>query len=338
MPAQVHEQLAAREPPGRLPRPVHRQRRLPRPGGAVDGDHGGVPGRVEHRQFAVAAGEAHGGRGELPRHRMRCGVRWGRCRGQRPVAGEDLPLQCLGFRARVQAQLVGEHRLGPAVGGERVGLAAAAVEGEDELAGHALVERVGGGQLVQPRQQLRVPAAAEHDVVAQQEHFEPFVLQRRAQVEQPVAGRVGESGTTPEVQRFGQQAGVLGGPSPDGEVAEAVQVDRGRVGRQGVSAGAAVQRRPGGREDRPQPGDVPGKHVADAVRRVLAPDAVDQLLGQHGPADLGQQHRQHAALARMPGGHHPAVDDEFDGAEHPQLHPHPRPAPLCPGSIPRAGR
>lgn len=57
--------------------------------------------------------------------------------------------------ARVEAELFGEPAAGSLVGVERVGLAASTMQGEHQLDGHALLERMVGGKALELRHKLR---------------------------------------------------------------------------------------------------------------------------------------------------------------------------------------
>ena len=110
----------------------------------------------------------HGGRG-----------RDGRVELERRVLGEDRGLQALELRARVQAEVLDQDVAGAAVGVERVGLAAGAVEGEHQLRVQALAEGVLGGEALELAGDGGV--AAEREVV-----LEPLLERVQARAHQPV--------------------------------------------------------------------------------------------------------------------------------------------------------
>ena len=68
---------------------------------------------------------------------------------ERGVLGEDRGLEALELGAGLQAEFLDERAAGAAVGFERVGLAAGAVEREHQLGVEALAVRVLGGQRLQ---------------------------------------------------------------------------------------------------------------------------------------------------------------------------------------------
>jgi hypothetical protein len=119
--------------------------------GAGRPDHGDEPpwrdGIADGREVGVAADEA--------------GPVVGHAGGGREVEGgiveEDHPLELAQLRAGREAEL-GERAPGGAVGGERVGLAPAAVERDHQLPPGALAQRIRGDGGAQRGQQLVVAA------------------------------------------------------------------------------------------------------------------------------------------------------------------------------------
>jgi hypothetical protein len=81
------------------------------------------------RKLALAAAERRRGNWKVYRPRFCARVR----RLERRVLLEDLPLEAAQPFARLEAELV-EGGVGVSIGGERLGLAAGAVEGEHQLA------------------------------------------------------------------------------------------------------------------------------------------------------------------------------------------------------------
>jgi hypothetical protein len=77
------------------------------------------------------------------------------------------------LRPRVRAQLVGQAQPGPLEMGQRVGLAAAPVQGEHQLGGQAFVQRTAAGALGQLLDQGRVPAAPDQRSQTRPQELEP---------------------------------------------------------------------------------------------------------------------------------------------------------------------
>ncbi len=132
--------------------------------------------------------------------------------------------------AGVDAKLVDETIPHPAVGVQCVGLTPAAVLREHQLSGQSFVERMGvvcRGEFVE---QFGVLTGPQRDVIAVQDHREPFSLKRSAAVADPwsVDGREGLA--APQRQRAAEKrrcfVWIRGRPCLRGQVSEQVQVYR----------------------------------------------------------------------------------------------------------------
>ena len=99
---------------------------------------------------------------------------------ERGVLGEDRRLQPLQLGARLEPQLVDQRRAGAAVGVERVGLAARAVEGEHEVGVQALAVRVLGDQRLQLGDRVAVAAEREVELQPVLERGQPHAVEPRA--------------------------------------------------------------------------------------------------------------------------------------------------------------
>ena len=158
-----------------------------------------VAAEQRRRRHGQRGGEhgLHGGRG-----------RHGRVELERRILGEDRRFEPLELRARVQAEILDQDVAGAAVGVERVGLAAGAVEREHQLRVQALAEGVLGGEALQLGGDDGV--AAEREVV-----LEPLLERVQAGAHQPVgldrAGpeqrRVAQRRAAEQRERLAQQLG-----------------------------------------------------------------------------------------------------------------------------------
>ena len=167
---------------------------------------------------------------------------------------------CLQLLARLEPELVGELALRLAVGAERLGLPAGAIEREHQLAAQPLAQRMLGDERVELADQLRVPARGEIGV-------DPLLERRPAQLLEPrdlglrerLVGEVGERRAAPQRQRPPQRRGGavgIGALRLADELLEAREVElrpvdlQGVAGRRGSRAGrrrapcAAARRRP----------------------------------------------------------------------------------------------
>ena len=109
-------------------------------------------------------------------------------------------VQVLQRGGRVDAELGVELRAGMPVVGERVGLPAAAVEGQHQLAGQTLVQRGPFGLRGQPGEQLRVVAKAQFDVGVVEFGGVPLFDQRGPHAVQPRGVQACERLATPEAE------------------------------------------------------------------------------------------------------------------------------------------
>jgi len=235
-------------------------------------------------------------------------------------------VELLQRRAGVGAQLLGQPLAELLVVPQRVGLAAAAVQGEHELAGQALVQRVRGGTGGQLAEQGGMLAAVQGEVVAVQPGGVPLRVQRVADAVQPGCVQRGERLAAPQPERLLEQGrGVLlvvGGVRPGDQVAEAVQVHRHRVDHEGVALRVPGEADPGVGEDLPEPGQVAGQRRAGPLRQPLGPHALDELVGRHHPVRVDQQRGQHAPLPGVAEVDGATVDTGLDAAEQPELDRH----------------
>jgi hypothetical protein len=331
---QVDEQLpvgeAAAEPAGG----VHRQRRLADTGHAVDRPDR-RPGLVEGRDAVhldptagevrrVVRQEAHPtarGRGD----RGRSGSV-----GQRRIVAKDALFQVGEGAAGIQPLLVGEHGAEPAGRGEGVVLASRPVEGEHEVGGQPLAQRVRGhvgGELVD---EISVPPHGQLQFGEALDGREPPVLQPRAGRLDEVGAHVGERLPPPQRQRGAESAGGLLGlgiadaPRLGDAGSELLQVELARLGTD------HVPRRPGRqhvrRSRRPQHPPEAGDRGVDlgtrGVRRGRAPDRADETLRADHGAGVQQQVGQHRPVPGRRAGQGPVLRRDLHWSQHGETHPH----------------
>lgn len=166
---EIHIELAIGELIGHVVRPMHRQRGLTNPGGPRhrrNDDRTGPGNRprcpkqvVQNRQLSSPPGEGVDvGRKLLGN--VTDGSDGGLCCGQRRVGFEDLLVQPLRLWAGVDAKLPGQPQPKLLVLLQRLGLAAAPIQRQQQLSGQPLVQRVLRGGLQQHGQQGCVPPPA----------------------------------------------------------------------------------------------------------------------------------------------------------------------------------
>ena len=141
-------------------------------------------------------------------------------------------LQLLQRRRRLQAELVVEPPAEPVVRGERLGLAAGAVEGEHELAVRRLAQRVGGDDALELRDRVGVAAEREPGLDPLLPAREPELLEVRGLDARERLVELGERRAPPQAQRLlEQRRRLLGvargerGAAPLPQAAEADRVD-----------------------------------------------------------------------------------------------------------------
>jgi hypothetical protein len=236
------------------------------------------------------------------------------------------------LRAWFEAQFLGERVPRVAVGGERVRLPAAPVQGEHELDAEALAERVAPHQRRQLGHQVGVEPKGEVGVEPVLDHREPVGLQPCRLLDQGgLALEVLEGRTAPQAFRGAQQltrpvwlAGRDQPPAAAGEVDEALGVHLVRPGDQAV-AGVAPPGDPVGAQDPPQPVDIDPQVVACRGGWALAPEGVGQAAGGDRLVRMAQEHGQEQPLLGRPERQSPAPRDGLERPQDLEFHRHPAP-------------
>ena len=192
--------------------------------------------------------------------------------------------------ARLDPELVDECAPSLLVGVQRLGLASATVEGEDQLRAQPLAQRILLDEPLQLAGQLVVPTGFEVLIDALLETCESRVLQ-------PGDLRPGKAARTelrqrfpaPERERVARLA-LLSEPLKTGQVELALfhpqQVAR-LPGRDPLLA-----------EHLPEPRDVHLERLLRGLRRSVLPQAVGQPVGRDDAVRVEEEHRQERALLR----------------------------------------
>ena len=250
--------------------------------------------RIEAGQFRVAPGEARHRRRQLrwDRRFRRSGPQRGRRDGrfQRRILPQDGGFQIAQRLAGIDSQLLGKGGAQPLVGGERVGLAPAAVQRQHQLGVDLLIQRVIGHHRGQVGHDLLVPAQRQQHVGAlfggggaQLAKPDPLGLGERP-------GDPGEGDATPQRERGVERGHRAGRVARLAQLAGPAQVllegDRVRLSRHQVQHVAGPGRdqdtpraaqRPVGLDDPPQAGHVGIDAALGAGRGILPPDGIDEL-------------------------------------------------------------
>ena len=233
-------------------------------------------------------------------------------------------MQPLQLGPRFHADLIDERRSGLAVGRERIGLPAPAVERQHELPAQPLAKRVLHDKGLELADQLVVPAGGQLAVDGVLDRLQPQLLEP-ADLDggERLVRHVLERPPPPQRERLAQRPArdqALEPPRVDviGRHPELVSA-RSRDDR-GAIAGY-LQRFPHTRDVRPQ-------RLGSRRRRLLAPQPLDQTLGGNRPRRAQRQNRQQGSLLGATNGHRPPIDAGLYGSQEPDVHGRVPPATL----------
>ena len=242
---------------------------------------------------------------------------------------EDPPLEAARRFAGREPELAQARHL-VAVHGQRLDLAAGAVEGQHERAGQLLAQGVGRHEAAQLGHRLQRPAELDERPRARLLREAPQILQPPDLGLRPVlAAEVAERRAAPQrergVERLERRAGRLGGGGAHRPL-EALGVDLVGTDREPVAGAVAdEQRRRGaavavGLEERAQVRDPDRERACRHVARHAAPGGIEQRVGRHGAARIEQEPREDGALLRAGRGRAGRWPGDLDRAEDAELH------------------
>ena len=133
---------------------------------------------------------------------------------ERLIVGKDGPVQLPQRFPGIDAELVGEQVTGMPVGGERLGLAAAAIQRQHELALQPLPQGMLPGQVLQLGGEGVVPAKRQVSIDSRLQRGEPELFQSSCLgPDERVVGQIGQDGAAPQRQRVAQRLGGLRVPA-----------------------------------------------------------------------------------------------------------------------------
>ncbi len=242
------------------------------------------------------------------------------------VVAQDRRLERAQLRRGLDAEPVDERLVGGAIGLERLGLAAAAVQREHLLAAQALAQRVRAHERLELAGHLVVAPARQVGVDAVGQAREPQVLQARdLRLGEPLARHVGERRAAPQRERAGEGVrGLLGLAAGEHLAAAAVSVLEAVGVERDAHAVAARLRDQRVLADR---GAQPRRHDLHGVAGVLRALALPQLVGDpvqrddRAAVDQQQREQRERAPARHAGAAAVAQLD-LDRPEDPDLADH----------------
>jgi hypothetical protein len=241
---------------------------------------------------------------------------------ERRVVVEDLALEPLQGRPRIDPQLFGEQPPALLVSVEGIVLASGAIEGQHQLRAQPFAERVGGNEALELGDELRV--TAEHQL-----HLEPLLRRRQTKLLEPehvlggerVVAEVRERVTTKQgessTQQFGTACGVVLSVRLVDERLEAADVDALAVEPEQVSRRSCLDRV--GSEQLAQSGDVTVQRRVRRLRRRLAPERSDELVARNHVVHVEQEKRQQSAVLRSRRSDHAFASDDLEWAEEAEI-------------------
>jgi hypothetical protein len=244
----------------------------------------------------------------------------------------------------LDAELGDQHIAGALVGGQRLALPPAPVQGQHQLPVQALAQRMAGGQLPQLGNQLLVmaPAQLTLDPPVQRLHMQLFQV-RQPLIAQQLGGHVRQRRAAPQSQRLRRGPRRLRPPARASRRARVPgqRLEPGRIqliapDRDHITGGTGHDpRRDPLIKLPPQPHhEGAGGFNGPSGRRAI-PDQLGELIGRHRLVRPPQQHREqrpqpgrrdHTRLLGIPGHH-------LQRPQHPELHA----VSLIPTPVPKAG-
>ena len=275
----------------------------------------GLAGHEHQARLAVPRGaEVAAQRGQLfaPPDDSRAGRGGGRALGGGPrrrrrgegqpgVLLQDPPLQVAQRGRGIDAELLGQRPAGLLVGGQRLGLAVAAVQREHELAACALAQRLAGDQGLDLPDHLRVAPQGQLGPDPLLEQREVQLLQAPRLAGGEGLGELGERRPAPQGEGLAQAVrgapGIARGEGLAARPQQLLSPEGVNLRRRDVELVARRARQQDvGRQHLAQLRDVDLHHLGRRVGRLLAPEVIDQAGGRHGPARAQREHGQQSPL------------------------------------------
>ena len=242
-------------------------------------------------------------------------VRPGLRRRQLRCLVQDRGVQRPATWARLNPHRGDERGARDAVGLQRVGLAAAAVQREHQLAVQSLAERMVGHEPGELTDDVAVAAGQQLLVDRRLDRAEPELLESAdLGGGERLVGHVGKGRAPPQRQALARGALL-------DEALEALHVDVIDLDAQLIAPPAGDDRAVAVAHHQPsQLGDVALDELRRARRRLLAPQALHEPVGGHRLVRAEREHRQHAALLGGGDRCRVAADLELHGSEETNLH------------------
>ena len=305
-------------------RGLDRESSLPRAGGPGEREETCVVASEELDDLAQLALPADEGRRPRPQRRLRVRRRRGRERRdvEPRILVEDSSLEPTQLRPRLDAERLDERAPRVPVRRQRIGLPAAPVERDHELAAQPLDERMLRDQELEVCDELRVVTECELRLDPLLQRFEAQLVEP-GDVE-PGPGLVGEPlerRPAPQRERLGQRLCRRLRPlaaRPGDEPLEPVEVDRLRRRPELVPGTDRRDRVP--TERRAELRHVCLQDLRGRPRRPSSPELVDQLVAREGLVGMEEHDREQRAQLRRLQRQEAALRDHLERPEDAKLH------------------
>ena len=228
----------------------------------------------------------------------------------------------------LHAELVDQPRPRRAVGLERFGLAAGAVQGHHALAMQSFSKRMLVHERLELGDQLRVSPGFEVGVESILERREPQLLETtNLGLSEGLEPQVGERRPAPNLQRLPQQpSGALRVVSGErsaslfGECLEAVEVKLTGRGPEHVAVGLGDDPAISSSKSFTQPGDVRLQALSGCRWRPFPPEQLEQGVGGDGLVRAEQKYREQGPLLATADGVRPPIGNDLERPEDPEIH------------------
>ena len=256
---------------------------------------------------------------------------------ERRVLAQDRQLERLELGGWVDAQLIGKQASTILVDAQRVRLAAGAVQGAHELRPQVLTQRLLGHEGLKLARDVATATEREVRLETVLECTQPQLVEAGdLRLQERFVREVLEGLAAPQGQGVAKPRCGLGGfvgeqlVTLPRQALEPGRVDRVGLDPQGVAAGLGRDRAPAvggpgivawpGFQRRPEPRHMERDAASAALRRRIAPQRVEDVLGRDGPTGMDEQECEQGTLTPGRDRADPTPLDDLEGAEDPDLH------------------
>jgi hypothetical protein len=242
---------------------------------------------------------------------------------ERRVLTQDRVVELAQLTARLDPELLDEHRARLAIGLQCLGLATAPVQAQHEPRVQALAQPMRAHESLELADELGVATErrVRADAVlerADAQLVEPHGLRLRERL----VGEVRECRAAPHAERVAELLRGRRGRHRIGlrhQPLEARRVDLVALDAQQVAGGLGDE--PAVSEHSAHPGDRHLEGLGEGGRRLVAPELVREAIGRHHPVGVQQENREQRALPGSAERERAIVVANLQRAENPEIHP-----------------